>query len=61
MKQKEFDSIHMDELDMRDELDTRPTPLEELELVQLDNQPEHLAYIGYKLAEDVKDLLIQFL
>ena len=33
MKQKAIDSIHMDELDMRDELDTRPTPSEELELV----------------------------
>ena len=46
---------------MRDELDTRPTPSEELEPVQLDDQPEHLAYIGSKLAEDVKDLLIHFL
>ena len=61
MKQIAFDSIHMEELDMRDELDTRPTPLEELEPVQLDNQPEHLAYIGYKLVEDFKDLLIHFL
>ena len=26
MKQKAVDNIHMDELDMRDELDTRPTP-----------------------------------
>ena len=46
---------------MRDEPDTRPTPLEELEPVQLNDQPEHLAYIGSKLAEDVKDLLIHFL
>ena len=46
---------------MRDELDTRPTPSEELEPVQLDDQPKHLAYIGSKLAEDVKDLLIYFL
>ena len=61
MKQKAVDSIHMDELDMRDELNTRPMPSEELELVQLDDQPEHLAYIGSKLAEDVKDLLILFL
>ena len=30
MKQKAVDHIHMDELDMRDELDTRPTPSEEL-------------------------------
>ena len=46
---------------MRDELDTRLTPSEELEPVQLDDQPEHLAYIGSKLAEDVKDLLTHFL
>ena len=39
MKQKAVDSIHMDELDMRDEIDTRPTPLEELEPVQIDDQP----------------------
>ena len=37
MKQKAVDNIHMDELDIRDELDTRPTPSEELEPVQLDN------------------------
>ena len=61
MKQKEVDSIHTDKLDMRDELDTRPTPSEELEQIQLDDQPEHLAYIGSKLAEDIKDLLIHFL
>ena len=61
MKQKAVDSIHVDVLDMRDELNTRPTPLEELELVQLNDHPEHLAYIGSKLAEDVKDLLIRFL
>ena len=61
MKQKAVDSIHVDELDMRDELDTRPTPSEELEPVKLDDHPEHLAYIGSKLAEDVKDLLILFL
>ena len=61
MKQKVVDIVHLDELDMRDELDTRPTPSEELELVQLDYQPEHLAYIGSKLTKDVKDLLIHFL
>ena len=48
IKQKAVKSVHMYELDMRDELDTRPTPLEELEPVQLDDQPEHLAYIGSK-------------
>ena len=54
MKQKAINSIHMDELDMRDELNTRPMPLEELEPIQLDYQPEHLAYIISKLAEDAK-------
>ena len=61
MKQKAVDNIHMDELDIKDELDTRPTPSEELEPVQLDDRPEHLTYIGSKLAEDVKDLLIHYL
>ena len=48
MKQKAVGSIYMDELDMRDEMSTRPMPLEELEPVQLDEQPEHLVYIGSK-------------
>ena len=61
MKQKAIDSIHMDELNMRDELNTRPMPSEELQPVQLDDQPEHLTYIESKLAKDVKDLLIRFL
>ena len=61
MKHKEIDSIHMDELDMRNELNTRPIPSEDLEPVQLNDQLEHLAYIRSKLAEDVKDLLILFL
>ena len=46
---------------MRDELNTQPMSLEELEPVQLDDQPEHLAYIGSKLVKDFKDLLIHFL
>ena len=46
---------------MRKELYTRPTPSEELEPVQLDDQLKHLADIGSKLAEDGKDLLIHFL
>ena len=33
VKQKAVDSFHMDELDIRDELNTRPMPSEELELV----------------------------
>ena len=61
MKQKAVDNIHMDELDMRDEVSTRPEPLEELEPIQLDDHPEHLAYVGSKLAEDLRSLLIRFL
>ena len=46
---------------MRDEVNTRPEPSEELEPVPLDDNPEHLAYIGSKLAEDLKSLLTQLL
>ena len=61
MKQKAVDNVYMDELDMRDEVLTRPEPSEELEPVSLDDDPEHLAYIGSKIAEDLKGLLTQFL
>ena len=61
MKQKAVDNIYLDKLDMRDEVLTRPEPSEELELVSLDDDPEHLAYIGSKLAEDLKSLLTHFL
>ena len=61
MKQKTVDSIYLDELDMRDEVHTRPEPSEELELVSLDDDPEHLAYISSKLAEDLRSPLIHFL
>ena len=61
MKQKAVDNIYMDELDMRDEVLTRPEPSEELEPVSLDDNLEHLAYIGSKLAEDLKSLLTHFL
>ena len=61
MKQKAVDNIYMDELDMRDEVLTRPEPSKELEPVSLDDDPDHLAYIGSKLAEDLKGLLTQFL
>ena len=61
MKQKAVDNIYLDELDMRDEVFTRPEPSEELEPVSLDDDPEHLAYIGSKLAEDLKSLLTHFL
>ena len=61
MKQRSVDNVNVDELDMCDEVLTRPEPLEELEPVQLDDDPEHLAYIGTKLAGDLKSLLTQFL
>ena len=61
MKQKAIDNVYMDDLDMRDEVLTRPEPSEELEPVSLDDDLEHLAYIGSKLAEDLKGLLTQFL
>ena len=61
MKQKAVGSVYMDELDMRDEMSTQLTLSEELEPVQLDEQPEHLVYIGSKFAKDVKDLPIHFL
>ena len=38
MKQNTVDNIYMDELDMRDEVTTRPTPSEELEPIQLGDQ-----------------------
>ena len=61
MKQKAVDNIYLDELDMRNEVIIRPKPSEELEPVSLDDDPEHLAYIGSKLAEDLKSPLIHFL
>ena len=61
MKQKAVDNIYMDKLDMHDEVLTRPEPSKELEPVSLDDDPEHLAYIGSKLAEDLKSLLTHFL
>ena len=61
VKQKAADNISLDELDMRDEVNARPEPSEELEPIPLDDDPEHLAYIGSKLAEDLKSHLIHFL
>ena len=61
MKKKAVDSIYVDELDMRDEVSTRHEPVEEMEPIQLDDHPEHLAYVGSKLAEDLRNLLIRFL
>ena len=61
MKQRAVDNVNLDELDIRDEVLTRPEPSEELEPVSLDDDPENLAYIGSKLAGDLKSLLTQFL
>ena len=61
MKQKAVENIYVDELDMRDHVNTRPEPSEELEPMQLDDNPEHLAYIDFKLAEDLRSLLTHFL
>ena len=61
MKQKAVDNIYVDELDMRDEVNTRPEPSEELEPIQVNDHPEHLAYVGSKLTGDFKSLLIHFL
>ena len=57
MKQRAVDNVNVDELDMRDEVLTRPEPSEELESVPLDDDLEHLAYIDSKLTEDLKSLL----
>ena len=40
MKQKVVDNIYLNELNMRDEVLTRPKPSEELEPVSLDDDPE---------------------
>ena len=61
MKQKMVDNIYVDELDMQDEVNTQPEPSEELEPIQGDDHPEHLSYVGSKLAEDLRSLLIHFL
>ena len=61
MKQQAVDNVNIGELDTRDEVLTRPKPSEELEPVTLDDDPEHLTYIGSKLAKDLKGLLTQFL
>ena len=42
VKQKAVDNIYLDELNIRDEVNTRPKPSEELEPVLLDENPEHL-------------------
>ena len=40
---------------------TRPKPSEELEPIHLDEHPEHFAYVGSKLAGDLRSLLTNFL
>ena len=54
MKRGAVDNVNVGELDMCDEVLTRPEPLKELEPVPLDDDPEHLAYISSKLAKDLK-------
>ena len=61
MKQQAVDNVNVGELDMCDEVLTRPKPSEELEPVTLDDDLEHLTYIGSKLAKDLKGLLTRFL
>ena len=61
MKQKAVDNIYMNDLDIHDEVNTRPEPSEKLEPVKIDDNPEHLTYIGSKLAEDLRHPLIHFL
>ena len=61
MKQKSVNSIYVDKLDMRDEVNTLLEPSEELEPIQLDDHLEHLAYVGSKLAEDLRSPFICFL
>ena len=61
IKKKTVDNIYLDGFDMRGEVNTRPEPSKELEPVPLDDNPEHLAYIGSKLAKDIRSLLTYFL
>ena len=61
MKQKTVDNVYLDDLDMHDKVNTRPEPSEELEPVLLDDDPEHLTYIGSKLVEDLRSPLTHFL
>ena len=61
VKQKAVDNTNLDEFDMHDEVNTRPKPSEELEPVPFDDNPEHLAYIGSNLEEDLRSLLTHFL
>ena len=60
VKQKTVDNIYLDELNMGDEVNTQPDPSKELEPIPLDDNPEHLAYVGSKLTEDLRSLLTHF-
>ena len=60
-EKKAVDNIYLGELNMRDEVNTRLEPSEELEPVPLDDNPENLAYIGSKLTENLRSLLTHFL
>ena len=60
LKQKAVDNIYLDELDMGDEVNIGPEPSKEMEPVPLDDNPEHLAYVGSKLTEDLRSLLTYF-
>ena len=59
-KKKTVYNVCLDEYDMRNEANTRPEPSEELDPVPLDDDPEHLAYIDSKLAEDLRSPATQF-
>ena len=61
MKRNTVDNIYTNELDIRDEVTTRLAPSEELKPVQLGDKPEHLVYIGSKLAKGIRSSLIRFL
>ena len=61
MNQNMIDNIYVDELNMREKVNTRPEPSKDLEPIQVDDHPEHLAYVGSKLAEYLRSLLIHFL
>ena len=60
IKQKVVKSVHMDELDMRDKMDTRPTPSEELEPVQLGDEPDHPPTSGPSWLKTSKIALLDF-
>ena len=61
MKQKTVDNKYLDDLNMCNEVNTQPEPSEELELIPMDENPEHLANINSKLTEDLRSLLTHFL